>query len=496
MRVIFIYPETEYLGIEYLSAVLKEHGHITDLVLDPCLFNESVLYIPTLSKIFSYKKSVIKQIVKSKPDLVAFSVISDRYGWACELASQIKSRISVPVVFGGIHPTSVPEIVIKNNFVDFAIVGEGEYALLDLVHALEKKDKDYPIPNVWYKKNGQIIKNDLRPLIQNLDEIPFPDKELFYREPPFKYSPSYSIITARGCPCTCSYCNNDFLKLLYKNKGRYLRRRSVGNVIEELKIAKYKYKKSNIVFDDELFTYDLKWLKDFSIQYKREVDLPSFCWIHPKSVNEEIVSYLKLISCNEVEMGVQTLNLRTQKEILNRPIVSEEQIKKTINLLKASDILITTDNIIGLPGENDEDYIKLLKFYNETRPGRVRIFYLRYYPKTSIIDKSNLDKEKVREIESGLEGRPFTIKGHVFNKTLAKFRLAFLLIHLAPKKLVDFIIDKKIFKLFPAVNFSAPGVLIPELLRYFKKKSKLKGKMRYHRKYRYYIAKIFIGERN
>src|SRR4030042_4021033 len=116
--------------------------------------------------------------------------------------------------------------------------------------SLEQKDDDYRIKNVCLKRDGQIIKNEPRDLIQDLDSLPFPDKDLYAKEYT-DFKGEYTIITSRGCPFSCTYCCNNFLRKLYQGKGTYKRYRSPENVIAELKFAKEKYKMKGVLFFDE-----------------------------------------------------------------------------------------------------------------------------------------------------------------------------------------------------------------------------------------------------
>lgn len=192
--------------------------------------------------------------------------------------------MGIPIVFGGIHPTCVPEEVIKNDFVDFVIRGEGEYALLDLVNSLDSGGFNYEIKSVWFKKNGEIIRNPLHPLIQDLDKLPFPDKELFCREDS-NFKTGHLLMTGRGCFYRCTFCMNNFLKSLYPGE-RYVRRRSVDNVILELEIVKNKYSISQIEICDDLFCYDKKWLKEFSKKYSDKINIPFHIFAHPQEIDE------------------------------------------------------------------------------------------------------------------------------------------------------------------------------------------------------------------
>ncbi|HQO59180.1 MAG TPA: cobalamin-dependent protein, partial [Candidatus Omnitrophota bacterium] len=160
MKVAFINDSCERLGVEYISAVLKQHGHTVKLFADPQLFNDENFTIAPLAGFFDQQEELLVRVREFQPDLVAFSVVTDFYQWACRLARRVKAVMDVPVLFGGIHATSVPEKVLQQDCVDMVCRGEGEFALLDLVNNMEKGRRDYAIPNIWFKKNGAIIRND------------------------------------------------------------------------------------------------------------------------------------------------------------------------------------------------------------------------------------------------------------------------------------------------------------------------------------------------
>lgn len=453
MKIVFVHPVIDSLGVEYLSAVLKQNGHETEVVIDPMLFMDSVFRVRPLYRLFSFKKRIGKEIAKKKPGLVCFSVVSDNYAWACETAKEIKARVDVPIVFGGIHPTSVPERVIKNDFVDFVVIGEGEHALLELADSVERGKPVHKIRNVWSKGNEKVIRNGVRPLIGELDMLPFSDKDIF-RQLVTRFYDRYTIITSRGCPYSCSYCNNSFMKRLYRGKGRYLRRRSPGNVIDELRAAK-KAGARQVVFHDETFNHDIGWLRDFSERYKNEIGLPFFCWINPSMVNEDIVRLLKEAGCVCVEIGVQTHNRVIGERILNRRC-SAEDTRRTIALLKKENIYIITDNMIGLPLQNVDDLIAMAEFYNKNRVDFLQLYWLRYFPKTEIVDISRrldiIDDRRINTIEESLDTSPFTHKGDTFNKEVGKASNLFPLMNMLPRRVISFLIKHKIYRFFPSRN--------------------------------------------
>ena len=154
MNVTFVQAEAESLAIEYLSSVLKSHGHKTYLTFDPMLFDSPSVQNSYLSRKFDIREALVEQIKDTKPDLVSFSVFTGNYQWALSMARSVKKVLGVPIIFGGVHPTSVPEIVISEDCVDMVCVGEGEYALLELVEDLEQGRVNYETKNIWFKKLG------------------------------------------------------------------------------------------------------------------------------------------------------------------------------------------------------------------------------------------------------------------------------------------------------------------------------------------------------
>ncbi len=385
-RILFIYPanDGESLGIEYLSGSLRKRGHKTDLIL----FRE----------IEGFERELKQNIKSFDPDFVCLSVVTDNYSWACKISRIIKKVKEIPIVFGGIQVTSCPEEVISNDFVDYAVLGEGEEAIVELV----ENPKNPNIKNVWFKKNGKIIKNNLRSLVQNLDLLSFPDKELFYKKTPHLKN-NYWCITSRGCPFGCSYCFNHYLRKLYEGQ-RWLRRRSVENVIEELKIMKEKGGCKNVLFFDDCFTSDKEWLRKFIKEYKKEINLPFESISIPIFIDKEVASLLKEGGCIKVQMGVQTPIERIRKEICKRGDTNED-IEIAVNELKKQKIAVSLDHIFSLPSEKIEDYDEGLKFYIKLKPTIFKIFKLGYYPNTEIMkigkEYKTIDEETEKKIIGG-----------------------------------------------------------------------------------------------
>lgn len=455
MHVLFLHPENESLGVGYLAAALKRAGHKVSLVFDPVLFrgmlsNQNML----LANIFSRRKRILEQIKNSSVDLVAFSVLTDFYAWAKEYAAEIKKRIpEVPIIFGGIHPTLVPDYVLKDRNVDFVCVGEGEVALVELANALQNKDRSFPIPNIWYRSSeGGIARNEPRKLIDDLDELSFPDKELFYEQLPQNIG--YTIITGRGCLFRCIYCCHSSIAKIYKGKGRLLRRRSVDNVITELVLAEQKFNKPFYIFDDDNFTYDTEWVESFSERYAREIGKPCFVWVEPSTFTPLMAKALARMNCFAAEIGVQNINESYRHKFMQR-FNTNEQIRQAIRLMRENRIEVIADNIVGCPQETTKDIENLVSFYNENRPSRIMVFFLRYFPKVEIIKYSNFTPEEILAIGEGGNAKSFVFAGDT-QVSGEKIQLMHLLqiINVLPKPLINFFLTKRIYRLFPRVRFA------------------------------------------
>src|SRR5262245_61238815 len=130
VKVTFVYREVESLACEALSAYLRRHGHETDLVFDPAVFNDEILKSGRLSRLFDVRRAVVGQILATKPDLVAFSIMTETYAAFRRIAAALKGAApEIPIIFGGIHATAAPEEVIQEPFADILCRGEGEEAL-------------------------------------------------------------------------------------------------------------------------------------------------------------------------------------------------------------------------------------------------------------------------------------------------------------------------------------------------------------------------------
>lgn len=332
----------EQLGPMYISAALKKNGHDCDVLISD---GDAKLH---------------KKILKIKPDLIAFSCTTGVHRWALEIAKNLKDRLklNIPIIMGGPHPTHFPE-VINNPGIDIVVRGEGEGVVVDLAQHLDKNEDLTCIPNVWVKKNGKIFINDARPLIEDLDTMPFPDRELYYKYDFLRKNPIKNFITSRGCPYRCSFCFNGPLRQLYKDKGRFVRRRSVDNVIKELKDVKGQYGFKTAEIEDDIFIMDKNWFSNFSQRYKDEIGLPYSFGVRADLIDDDIAYRLKESGCRWVYFGIESGNESIRNNIIKKDI-SNEEIINCAKSLKRHGVPFGTFNMVGIPGETTEDAMQTI----------------------------------------------------------------------------------------------------------------------------------------
>jgi radical SAM superfamily enzyme YgiQ (UPF0313 family) len=343
--------------------------------------------------------SILRNI---NPDCVGISLSYISFDTAAELTRLIQSRLSVPVAWGGIAPTSEPERSIQ--IADFLCIGEGEMAFADLADAIGSSTDTSHISNIWARNGSKVCKNPPRPLIQELDTLPFPDyspenkylieKETVAENYGFADSTGpYDIMTARGCPFSCSFCANELIRSLYPGQ-QYVRRRSVSNVISELKSAKSAYgnRMSYVSFFDDVFTIQQRWLEEFAERYPSEVGLPFWCFTHPSASKPEMLALLKKAGAHRITSGLQSGSERILRDVYNRR-TSRQQMISMAEHLEQLGVRYDFDIITNNPLETDDDCHQTLDLLLRL-PAPVRlndgVIKLYVYPNTEIARKLNV----------------------------------------------------------------------------------------------------------
>jgi len=451
MNITFVYGGFENLGVEYLSASLKKAGHSVSLVYSPKLFDDTMLEIKQFAGIFTHYDNLAKRVIASKPEIVAFSVVTDDFIWALKIARKIKKiDPNIKTIFGGIHVTSVPKNVIKQKEVDYLCVGEGEHAIVDFANAYENGEDISCIPNIWGKTEKSYFQNSPRPLIQDLDSLPFPDKQLFYDAAPY-HSYVYTLMASRGCSLNCPYCHHNVERRVYKGLGKYFRVRSVESVILELENAKRKWNIKRVMFEDDMLLDNREWILELCKEYKKRIGVQFMMIGHPTQVDDEMAKALSDAGCKYIEIGVQTFNELVKHDILKRPEYNKDVISHLL-LLKKYGIKFNVDQLAGLPCDREEDLVYSAKVYNYLRPNRIYFLFLTYYPETEMCNiVSDLGYATDDEIEKVMEGKGESTvqRGSVTREIFSEFRFLYGYLPLLPKWVVHKIIKYKLYKHLP-----------------------------------------------
>ncbi|MFH0936556.1 MAG: radical SAM protein [Candidatus Woesearchaeota archaeon] len=353
-----------------LSAALKNAGHKVGLSIGE-------------------DEKVIREIKEFDPDIIAFSVITANRKYMMDTAKLIRqNEIKALIVVGGHDASFFPEII-QNPYIDIICRGEGDDVIVELADAIDKKQDYSKILNLWVKKDGKIIKNDIRPF-KDVNERLFEDREIYRDYSSYFRDIEFGLVmVGRGCPYSCSYCFNHKYREMYAHVDKkYCALRDVDNVIKECVMIKEKYKIKNIFFNDSTLGYDKKWLREFLNKYKEKVDLP---FTINSTVNEVDDEYCKLLAdtkkCFIIRLGLETGNEKFRMTTLNKKLTNEQYIKAT-DLFKKYNLKYSMSIMLGLPGETLENAFETLDFAAKisSKNSVVAVNIFKPFPRLSITE--------------------------------------------------------------------------------------------------------------
>jgi radical SAM superfamily enzyme YgiQ (UPF0313 family) len=296
-------------------------------------------------------------------------------------------------VFGGIHPTIFPEDVLNNKYVDVVCVGEGETTMLELLQTMHKGEGLNKVAGILYKEKGKIIKNQARPLIQDLDDVPFPARDLL---PMNDYlftnvgrvgwelpSPSTSMITSRGCPFQCTFCSS------HLTFGRKVRYRSPKNVVDEIEHLVNKYKVKGISFVDDTFTLNSKRTSAICSEIiSRGINVQWMCMGRVDTTSKELLEDMKKAGCISIGYGIESGSQHVLDEYIKKNI-SLEAAQKAIKITKEVGLTSVAYFMIGTPGETMGDINKTIEFAKKLNPDAVNFSITIPMPGTEMFDIAN-----------------------------------------------------------------------------------------------------------
>ena len=399
-RLLFIQDNgvNENLGVMSIAGMLRARGHEADLILTD-----------------EHPKNYLDLIAGYKPDLIAFSFMTGNREWAFATARALKEKFATPIIMGGVHPTLFPEDIDLST-VDYICIGEGEYPVLELMNAIGNGEDGSQIKNLWCRKNGDVIKNPLRDLIQDFDPLPLPYREIYYKYRFIRDLPIKRFISGIGCPYRCTFCHNPLQKKIYEGRGKFIRKKSVARVIREVRHVKDRYPLKNVHFSDDTFVMDKEWLAAFLSAYRREISLPFSCNIRIDQVNEEMIRDLADSGCYGISFGIESGSDRIRNTILKKNL-KEEDIIANSKIIKRHGIKMIVTNLMGVPEETLDDAFKTVAINQKIGADYTRAGVLIPYPKTEIVDYA---------IERGLLPADYAIHNftQIIRKSLIRSRYA------------------------------------------------------------------------
>lgn len=290
-----------------------------------------------------HAKKALSKVAALQPDAVLYSSFSASMPIYAAFDSWVKQTVHTVSIMGGPGPTFDPDYIHRTS-IDAFCIGEGEIALIDFLQNGFRANKNII-------RQGSIgLPSEFYPFV-DLDRLPFPDRKTVYDvDVLLRNMPSKQFFSGRGCPYDCTYCFNHSFREMFKDCGPQVRKKSVDYLLEEIRMIKKNYPLANVVFNDDTFILNKKWLFEFCHRFPREIGLSYTCNIRANLFDEDIAEALHASHCIGVNWSIESGNAYLRNTVLRRAM-TDEQILRTANLLTQHKIPYRIGNMIGLPGE-------------------------------------------------------------------------------------------------------------------------------------------------
>jgi radical SAM superfamily enzyme YgiQ (UPF0313 family) len=360
------------LGTLYVAAALQQAGHEVHFYNGAFLRHEEIM----------------RRVKEWGPDFVG--LYSTAFGWdkARMTAAALKSSLDgVFVVVGGPYPVAVQEKCLQEcPDIDGVVTGEGEFTAVEILERLGQGKSLAGVAGVAFRRGKEIIKNPPRPLITDLDGLPFPARELLgeagkYIPPPatYKRKPVAVIMTARGCNRHCLYCFQ-----LDKHRTSGIRYRSVENVMAEIEhVLQQGYRE--IKFIDDTLAADYNRAMTLAREIKRRgLDFTWFASAVVNQVDKPLLQAFKDAGCWAILFGAES---GVQKDLnAIRKGITPAQIRKAVKSAQEVGLTVYTPFLFGIPGQTYEDGLKTIEFALELDPDIANFHAITPFPGTELYD--------------------------------------------------------------------------------------------------------------
>lgn len=343
------------LGLTYIAAALEKQGFEVK-IFDNYLLGKPIDHIKVLVK-------------KLNPEITGISCNSVTYKNCIQIARAVKEAVpESKVVVGGPHPTYMPESMLNCEEVDFAVMGEGELAIVELAkHFIDEENSNFAkIPSIAYRRNGKIVKNPPR-FVDDLDWIPLPARHLI---PLSKYDrrieflnvePVDTMNVIRGCPFSCKFCET---KTIWGSNPRTF---SPSRVVEEMEHLINNYGSRGVYFVGDNFTINKGWTKELcNLVIRHKLDVEWVCDTRVDLVSRDLLRIMKGAGCRTIWFGVESGSPRILRKLSKG--ITLQQATQAFRLCREEGIRIACSFMLGIPGETFEDMNATLKFAMKLNP--------------------------------------------------------------------------------------------------------------------------------
>ncbi len=377
-------------GVRHIAASLRHAGfHVTEIYFKDWTNN----HFPWPRE--REMELLLEQLRHRRIHVVGISVRASAFHRiASTITRRIRLELSLPVLWGGMHPTFLPERCIRQA--DYIAMGEVDRQVVEFFDRMDRGQDLSTCKSFWVKTAEGIHRNDLAPLVDDLDSLPFRDYHSHSdkltiqgtrvrKGDPFIHNSEFTMLASRGCPYwKCTYCSNTVTRSLYDGLGRPFRVLSVENIVREVEYARTQTRAIRFVrFDDEVFPTDESWVEEFREKWPSRVGLPFEVLVDPRMVREKPLRMLKEAGLRALCMGIQATE-RVNRELFNRDIpntriVECQRIFRRLGI--RSNLQIIWDDPCSTDHDKDELFRLLMSL---ERPFEVFLFGLTIYPSTHL----------------------------------------------------------------------------------------------------------------
>ena len=387
-HILFIYPDfleaSKYVttnppnyseGIASLSASLKAAGHSVSLY--------HLTYFPE-------KEQFIETVRRHAPDIIGFTLRTTIMDSASELIGWLDDELpEIPVMCGGYHPTLAPHDTLSRRGVDMICIGEGELQIVKLIDSWERLGKiDTTVQSFWFKQDdGTFIENKIAPYPMNLDELPFPDLDLFdFPKLAATIINTAEVVVSRGCLYSCTYCSAANVRNAYEDKKHYTRFRSPENAIQLLeRVLKRQPTIQYLAFNDSILNVFPEWFDEFAELYKARIGKKFICNLRFNHMTEDSCRQLAEMGCYKVTIGLESGNEEFRRKYLKRSMKNDHMVNVS-HWLKQNKIHVNTYNIVGLPHETLELSLETIKINAKMASDNTVVAIYYPYPGTRLME--------------------------------------------------------------------------------------------------------------